>query len=71
LLEKAWRKFSAGARTDLRPLFERFGQDQAHWLDDYALFRALRSTLRDLTQASARSRPLETPRADASMAATS
>jgi 4-alpha-glucanotransferase len=42
LLEKAWRKFSAGARTDLRPLFERFGQDQAHWLDDYALFRALK-----------------------------
>jgi 4-alpha-glucanotransferase len=43
LLETAWRNFSAGAREDLRPAFERFGQDQAHWLDDYALFRALKA----------------------------
>ena len=41
LLETAWRNFSAGTRPDLRPAFERFAQDQAHWLDDYALFRAL------------------------------
>ena len=42
LLETAWRNFGGGARPDLRSAFERFGQDQAHWLDDYALFRALK-----------------------------
>ena len=42
LLEAAWRNFSAGVRADLRPGFEEFGQTQAHWLDDYALFRALK-----------------------------
>jgi len=41
LLETAWRNFSAGARSDLRPAFEQFGEAEAHWLDDYALFRAL------------------------------
>src|SRR5262245_21727566 len=43
LLEKAWKNFNTGARSDLRPLFERFGQNHAHWLDDYALFRALKA----------------------------
>jgi 4-alpha-glucanotransferase len=43
VLETAWRNFSAGARSDLHPAFERFGQEQAHWLDDYALFRALKA----------------------------
>jgi 4-alpha-glucanotransferase len=42
LLETAWRNFSGGARGDLRPAFEQFAQAQAHWLDDYALFRALK-----------------------------
>jgi len=42
LLEAAWRNFSAGLRADLQPAFEEFGQTQAHWLDDYALFRALK-----------------------------
>jgi 4-alpha-glucanotransferase len=42
LLGTAWRRFEAGARPDLRPVFERFGRDEAHWLDDYALFRALK-----------------------------
>jgi 4-alpha-glucanotransferase len=42
LLETAWRNFTAGARPDLHPVFERFGQEQAHWLDDYALFHALK-----------------------------
>ena len=41
LLETAWKNFSTGARSDLRPDFEHFGNDHAHWLDDYALFRAL------------------------------
>ena len=42
LLERAWSNFRAGAAEDLRPAFERFCLDQAHWLDDYALFRALK-----------------------------
>src|SRR3984893_16613105 len=42
LIEKAWTNFSAGARADLRPAYEQFRNDQAHWLDDYALFRALK-----------------------------
>ena len=43
LLDAAWRNFSTGSRSDLRLAFERFGQDQAHWLDDYALFHALKA----------------------------
>jgi len=43
LLETAWSRFSAGARTDLRPAYERFCQTNGPWLDDYALFRALKS----------------------------
>src|SRR5262245_24946831 len=43
LLERAWTNFSRGARPDLRPAFEAFAHDQAHWLDDYALFRALKA----------------------------
>jgi 4-alpha-glucanotransferase len=42
LLEKAWEKFRAGTRSDLRPAYEQFRQDQQHWLEDYALFRALK-----------------------------
>jgi 4-alpha-glucanotransferase len=42
LLERAWDHFRAGARADLRPAYEQFCQDQNHWLDDYALFRALK-----------------------------
>src|SRR5262245_16227857 len=43
LLEMAWNNFRAGARSDLRSDFERFGRDHAPWLDDYALFRALKT----------------------------
>jgi 4-alpha-glucanotransferase len=43
LLEKAWSKFSAGPRADLRASYDRFCNDQSHWLEDYALFRALRA----------------------------
>jgi 4-alpha-glucanotransferase len=46
LLEIAWRNFSAGARPDLRPAFEQFQDAAAHWLDDYALFRALKARYR-------------------------
>jgi 4-alpha-glucanotransferase len=43
VLETAWKNFRAGARSDLRRDFEDFGRAQAHWLDDYALFRALKA----------------------------
>src|SRR5437016_4604231 len=43
LLEAAWKSFGTGARSDLHPDFERFGQEKAHWLDDYALFSALKA----------------------------
>jgi 4-alpha-glucanotransferase len=42
LLELAWSHFRAGAGEALQPAFGRFCRDQAHWLDDYALFRALK-----------------------------
>jgi 4-alpha-glucanotransferase len=42
LFDKAWSNFRAGARPDLRPAFEQFRNDQADWLEDYALFRVLK-----------------------------
>ena len=42
LCEKAWTNFSAGARADLRPAYEQFRKHQEQWLEDYALFRALK-----------------------------
>ncbi|OLC84196.1 MAG: hypothetical protein AUH72_02555 [Acidobacteria bacterium 13_1_40CM_4_65_8] len=43
LLETAWGNFRTGARSDLRLAFELFTQAHADWLDDYALFRALKA----------------------------
>ena len=43
LIEVAWTNFKKGKREDLRPAYEQFCQHQAHWLDDYALFRALKA----------------------------
>jgi 4-alpha-glucanotransferase len=43
LLDTAWTNFSAGARPDLRSDFDRFCHDRAHWLEDCALFRALKA----------------------------
>jgi 4-alpha-glucanotransferase len=42
LIEKAWANFKA-RRKDLRPAYDQFCVQQAHWLEDYALFRALKS----------------------------
>ena len=42
LVETAWRNFNAGERADLRPAYDEFCNSEAHWLDDYALFRALK-----------------------------
>jgi 4-alpha-glucanotransferase len=43
LLVKAWTRFKAGERNDLRPAFEEFCRTQGTWLEDYALFRALKT----------------------------
>jgi 4-alpha-glucanotransferase len=43
LLEPLWSRFRSGARPDLKAAFEQFCHDQGHWLDDYALFRALKA----------------------------
>jgi 4-alpha-glucanotransferase len=43
LLKTAWANFAAGTRCDLRGAYERFRNDQAHWLDDYTLFRGLKA----------------------------
>jgi len=42
LLDTVWRNFSSGVRPDLQPAFAQFCHEQAHWLDDYALFCALK-----------------------------
>ncbi len=46
LLEKAWSNFQAGERKDLRIAYDEFCHLQANWLDDYALFRALKAKYR-------------------------
>ena len=47
LLEKAFSRFSAGADEDRRSAFQKFGGEEASWLEDYALFRALMEENRD------------------------
>jgi 4-alpha-glucanotransferase len=42
LLETVWANFKRGARQDLQVAFDEFRQAEAHWLEDYALFRALK-----------------------------
>jgi 4-alpha-glucanotransferase len=43
LLGQAWSNYNAAPNSGLRSDFERFCSEQAHWLDDYALFRALKA----------------------------
>jgi 4-alpha-glucanotransferase len=42
LLETAWTNFKVGARKDLRAIYDEFRSQQEHWLNDYALFEALK-----------------------------
>jgi 4-alpha-glucanotransferase len=42
LLGTVWTNFNVRAGRDLKLAFEQFWDEQAHWLDEYALFRALR-----------------------------
>jgi 4-alpha-glucanotransferase len=43
LFSAAWTNFRAGARPDLGSEYRQFLSDQAHWLEDYGLFRALKA----------------------------
>jgi 4-alpha-glucanotransferase len=43
LLETAWTNFKAGAGKDLRSDYDEFRSQQTHWLDDYAVFEALKT----------------------------
>jgi len=43
LLRTAWANFAARAHAGLHADYERFRNDQSHWLEDYALFRALKA----------------------------
>ena len=43
LLKKVWTRFISGARSDLRSAYEEFCAAQETWLEDYALFRALKN----------------------------
>jgi len=43
LLKAAWTRFRGGARKDLEPAYEEFCHSRANWLEDYALFRALKA----------------------------
>jgi 4-alpha-glucanotransferase len=49
LLETAWANFKAGQRSagDLSAAYDEFCAEQAHWLEDYALFRALKEKYRE------------------------
>jgi 4-alpha-glucanotransferase len=42
LLDKAWQNFKTGRAGGLRGAFDTFCKEQAIWLDDFALFRALK-----------------------------
>jgi 4-alpha-glucanotransferase len=42
LLDRAFEAFRTGAPTDQRAAFAAFCADQVHWLDDFALFMALK-----------------------------
>src|SRR5271163_2628584 len=49
LLEKAWANFQGGKgiNNQLWPAYDEFCASQAHWLEDYALFRALKEKYRE------------------------
>src|SRR4051794_21604123 len=43
LLDRAWQAFGRGAGGRLREPFEQFKRDESYWLDDYALFMAIKA----------------------------
>jgi 4-alpha-glucanotransferase len=49
LLDQMWANFSAGIRKDLGPAYETFCHQHEHWLEDYAVFRALKEKFHGLS----------------------
>ena len=43
LLHLAWANFKAGSRREMKAAFEQFRHSEAGWLNDYALFQALKT----------------------------
>ena len=43
LLDRAWQAFGHGAGRSLRAAFEQFKSAEVHWLDEYALFMAIKA----------------------------
>src|SRR5262245_22489906 len=43
LLDRAWQAFRNGAAGHLRPEFDRFRHDESSWLNDFALFMAIKA----------------------------
>lgn len=43
ILQVAWKRFTLGSHADLRAEYDGFRNNHKHWLDDYALFRALKA----------------------------
>jgi 4-alpha-glucanotransferase len=43
LLQVAWKHFKSGNRADLQPQYDEFRNKHEHWLNDYALFLALKA----------------------------
>jgi 4-alpha-glucanotransferase len=48
LLGVAWQRFVAAPSAQVRDAFELFRHQQAGWLEDYALFRALKANFNDV-----------------------
>src|SRR6187399_65290 len=42
ILDEVWSNFNNSPHPELKAAFEQFCQVQSHWLEDYALFRALK-----------------------------
>ena len=47
ILEASWRNFCAGAHPELQAAYEQFRNLHSDWLEDYALFRALKARHND------------------------
>ncbi len=47
ILETAWRNFRTGAPGALQGAYQQFCNTHQHWLEDYALFRALKAKHND------------------------
>jgi 4-alpha-glucanotransferase len=43
LLQRVWANFSARAGRELKLAYRQFQEEQAHWLNDYALYRSLKA----------------------------